>query len=127
MINVAFGGTLYQDLSLIPNSYIQHFQKSRKHSPGHQVTIVKDTVLGSIFNETLIQTNSFHHLGIKDMATGFIVNAYAPDGVIEGMERSHGAPVLGVQWHPEMMYEKHPAMLGIFSRFIGMAGDAQES
>jgi len=118
MLNIAFGGTLYQDLSLIPNSYIQHFQKSRRDAQGHQVHPVKDTLLAAIFPETVILTNSFHHLALRDLAPGFTVNAYAPDGVIEGFERSEGTPVLAVQWHPEMMYKKHPEMLNIFTRFV---------
>jgi len=117
ILNIAFGGTLYQDLSLIPNSYIQHFQKSRRDTQGHQVHPVKETLLAQIFPESVILTNSFHHLALRDVAPGFVVNAYAPDGVIEGFERQEGTPVLAVQWHPEMMYRKHPEMLRIFTRF----------
>jgi len=118
MLNVAFGGTLYQDLTLIPNSYIQHFQKSRKQSPGHQVVIEKDTLLADVFGESVIETNSFHHLAIKDLAPGFVISARAPDGVIEGIERREGAPIMAVQWHPEMMYEKYPLMLDLFKKFM---------
>jgi putative glutamine amidotransferase len=121
ILNIAFGGTLYQDLSLVPNSYIQHAQKSRKHSPGHQVSLVNGTRLREILEEPEIVTNSFHHLAVKDIAPGFVVSAQAPDGVVEGIERSSGSPILAVQWHPEMMYEKYPAMLEIFERFIEMA------
>ncbi|HUX39103.1 MAG TPA: gamma-glutamyl-gamma-aminobutyrate hydrolase family protein [Rectinemataceae bacterium] len=125
ILNVAFGGTLYQDLSLIPNSYIQHFQKSRKHTPGHEVSIVKDSLLAGIFEASTILINSFHHLAIKDCAPGFVVGAYAPDGVIEGIERRGGSPILAVQWHPEMMYEKYPEMLGIFEHFISLAREGR--
>ncbi|MDX9959675.1 MAG: gamma-glutamyl-gamma-aminobutyrate hydrolase family protein, partial [Spirochaetia bacterium] len=103
MLNIAFGGSLYQDLTLIPGSYIQHYQKSRKETRGHQVTLTEGTMLAKLFPETVILTNSFHHLAVKDLAPGFTVNALAPDGVIEGMERESGVPVLAVQWHPEMM------------------------
>jgi putative glutamine amidotransferase len=88
------------------------------------VNLVRDTLLADIFGESTILTNSFHHLAIKDTAPGFIVNASAPDGVIEGIERSGGTPVLAVQWHPEMMYEKHPEMLAVFTRFIEMAKES---
>lgn len=124
IINVAFGGTLYQDLSLIPNSYIQHQQKSRKHSAGHQVRVVEGSRLADILGETDIVTNSFHHLAIKDVAEGFVPNAFAPDGVIEGIERSDGAPVIAVQWHPEMMFEKHPKMMTLFLKFVDAARQA---
>ncbi|HUW69622.1 MAG TPA: gamma-glutamyl-gamma-aminobutyrate hydrolase family protein [bacterium] len=124
IINVAFGGTLYQDLSLIPDSYIQHYQKSPKYAHGHTVTLVKDSALARTFDTEVIATNSFHHLAIKDIAPGFTVSAYAPDGVIEGIERTAGSSVLAVQWHPEMMYTKHPEMLAIFSRFIDTIKEA---
>jgi putative glutamine amidotransferase len=120
ILNIAFGGTLYQDLSLIPNSYIQHVQKSRRDAKSHQVTVVKDTILAGIINENTILTNSFHHLAIKDLAPGFAVNALAADGVIEGFERRGDVPILAVQWHPEMMYEKHQEMRGIFDAFVRM-------
>ena len=127
ILNIAFGGTLYQDLSLIPNSYIQHYQKSRKHTPGHEVSIVKDSQLARIFGAGTILTNSFHHLAIKDCAPGFMVSAYAADGVIEGIERGGGTPMIAVQWHPEMMYEKHPEMLGIFRHFIAQVRESRGS
>jgi putative glutamine amidotransferase len=126
ILNIAFGGTLYQDLTLAPNSYVQHSQKSRKHSPGHQVTIVKDSMLSEIFAESTIVTNSFHHLAVKDLAPGFAASAYAVDGIIEGIERRGDVPVFAVQWHPEMMYEKHPAMLGVFTKFMGIAKGARK-
>ena len=127
ILNIAFGGTLYQDISLIPNSYIQHFQKSRKHTPGHEVTIAKDSQLAAIFGTTAILTNSFHHLAVKDCATGFVVSAYAADGVVEGIERQGGTPILAVQWHPEMMYERHPEMFGIFQHFITRVRESRGS
>ncbi len=127
MINIAFGGTLYQDLSLIPNSYIQHFQKGMKYAFGHQVALVKATALAGIFGETGIMANSFHHLAVKDVAPGFTVNAYAPDGVIEGLERRDGGSVIAVQWHPEMMYSRHPEMLKLFQAFIETTKEARRT
>lgn len=118
ILNIAFGGTLYQDLSLAPACWIQHFQKSRRHSPGHQVLIEQDTMLAEVFGTSPILTNSFHHLALKDIAPGFAVSARAPDGVAEGIERRDGTPATAVQWHPEMMFEKHPAMLGLFKKFF---------
>ncbi|MFA6506577.1 MAG: gamma-glutamyl-gamma-aminobutyrate hydrolase family protein [Treponemataceae bacterium] len=126
MLNIAFGGTLYQDLTFAPNSYIQHYQKSRRHSPGHQVEIKQNTILAEVFGEPVILTNSFHHLALKDIAPGFIVSARAPDGIVEGIERREGTPVTAVQWHPEMMFEKHPVMLGLFRTFIEIVNGRNE-
>jgi putative glutamine amidotransferase len=117
ILNVAFGGTVYQDVQQVPNA-IQHVQKSQRHVPGHTVNIVKDTILSEIFNKKKIVTNSFHHQAVKDIAPGFIVNARSEDGIIEGIEQSGDVFTLGVQWHPEMMAEKYPDMLKIFRRFI---------
>lgn len=127
IINVAFGGTLYQDLSLIPNSFIQHYQKSPKYAHGHTVSLVKDSLLAGIFRTEVVSTNSFHHLAVRDVAPGFVVSAYAPDGVIEAIERTTGSPVMAVQWHPEMMYAKHPEMLAIFSKFIDTMKEAERT
>ncbi len=120
ILNIAFGGTLHQDVSLVPLSYVQHTQKSRRHSPGHEVSLDRGTFLGDVFGEALIVTNSFHHLAVKDLAEGFIISAKAQDGIVEGIERHGGTPIVAVQWHPEMMFEKNPVMLEIFKGFMGI-------
>ncbi len=127
ILNVTFGGTLHQDISLAPNSYVQHSQKSRRHSPGHEVSLMNDTFLSKVFGQSLIVTNSFHHLAIKDIAQGFIISAIAHDGIVEGIERHSGTPIVAVQWHPEMMFEKHPAMLGIFKGFLRIIAGKEAS
>jgi len=118
ILNVAFGGTLHQDVSLAPDSYVQHSQISRRHSPGHEVSLMDGTFLADVFGQALIVTNSFHHLAVKEIAVDFIISAMAQDGIIEGIERHRGTPVIAVQWHPEMMFERHPIMLGIFKGFM---------
>ena len=122
ILNVAFGGTLYQDMLQVPTS-IKHFQMSQRYAPGHSVNILQDTIMSEIFNKGVILTNSFHHQVVKDIAPGFVVNARAEDGVIEGIERKEGMFTLGVQWHPEMMARKYPEMLNIFKKFITVCSD----
>ena len=118
ILNIAFGGSLHQDISLAPASYVQHSQKSRRHSPGHEVTLADGTFLAGVFGQSRIVTNSFHHLAVKDIAPGFMISATASDGIAEGIERHTGTPVVAVQWHPEMMFQKHPCMLGVFTGFM---------
>jgi len=118
IINVAFGGTLYQDVSQISEKHLKHFQKSRMYAAGHSVDISEDSILHKVFGQTSIVTNSFHHQAVKDIAPGFIVNARARDDVIEGLEKPGRVFVLGVQWHPEMMVDKHANMLDLFRAFI---------
>jgi putative glutamine amidotransferase len=123
LLNVAFGGSLYQDLSQHePASDIQHTQKAKMHVPSHTVDLVPHTKLQQIFDLPSIVTNSFHHQAVKKIAPGFIVNARAKDGIIEGIEKNHSSSfIVGVQWHPEMMTDKHPSMLKIFTAFITQA------
>jgi putative glutamine amidotransferase len=122
VINVAFGGTLYQDLSQFSNTCLRHFQKGQRHVPSHSVEIIKDTVLSRILGQDSVVTNSFHHQSAKDIAPGFTVNAKAKDGIIEGIEKIDGVFIVGVQWHPEMMADKSPEMLPLFREFISVAG-----
>lgn len=102
ILNVAFGGNLYQDMSLIDGAYIKHTQQSQPGSVGHSVHIKKGTKLYDIFKGNIV-TNSFHHQAVKDVARDFIVSAVSKDGVIEAIEKDGDAFVMGIQWHPEMM------------------------
>ncbi len=118
LLNVAFGGSLYQD---IPHSFpgcLEHMQKEKKEEATHPVTMIKGSKLYPIFDSETVPTNSFHHQSIKKLAPGFRVNAHAADEIIEGIERQDVPFVMGVQWHPEMMVDKHPAMLKLFHHFV---------
>lgn len=117
VINVAFGGTLYQDTSYIDGAYIRHYQDSPRRMAGHTVEF-SGGVLGRLFGEST-QVNSFHHQSVCKLARGFKMTAEAKDGVIEGIEKTDGGFVLGVQWHPELMASSgDEQMLEIFRLFI---------
>ncbi len=119
IINVAFGGTLYQDILQQKNDYcLQHNQTSPKYVATHTVNIEKGSKLHQLIQKNSIRTNSFHHQAIKHIAPGFIVNSFTQDGIIEGLESQTSEFVLGVQWHPEMMALNHPNMLSIFNGLI---------
>lgn len=122
LINVAFGGTLYQDIGQqFPSPSIQHSQKTHKAAATHTVDIVPGSQLSRIFGKESLMTNSFHHQAVKDLAPGLSVNAKAKDGVVEGIEKKESPFLIGVQWHPEMMLERHPEMLKLFSAFVSAA------
>jgi putative glutamine amidotransferase len=120
LLNVAFGGTLYQDLSQHSVSVLQHSQKAKVEVATHTVDIMDSTLLRDVFNQSNLRTNSFHHQAVKQLAPGFRANAKASDGIIEGIEKED-AFVLGVQWHPELMFEQHPCMLRLFQAFVEAA------
>lgn len=117
MLNVAYGGALYQDLCYINGRSFKHMQNSKGNTPGHIVEIVEGSHLHDILGGEVI-TNSFHHQCIKSIAPGFKVTAIAKDGIIEAIEKEEGTFVLGVQWHPEMMIHDSLPMLNIFKELI---------
>jgi len=117
ILNVAFGGSLYQDLSYDEDSTIRHDQYSRGDQATHTVTINEDSHLFRIFGDSTL-VNSFHHQAVKRVAKGFKITATAKDGVIEAIEKEGEDYVVGVQWHPEMMAHNHPSMLALFENLV---------
>lgn len=125
-INVAFGGTLWQDIaSQLEGSWIQHSQAADPWLPVHHVSIVPGTRLAAACGESAY-VNSRHHQAAKDVAPGFRVSAMSPDGVIEGIESEDGL-VSAVQWHPEDLWQKSAADFALFEQFIGSVRRAAES
>lgn len=117
LMNIAFGGTLYQDISLNKNYTIQHFQQSDPHFPIHSIKVMENSILYSILgNKAMV--NSIHHQMIKKVSNDFYITALSNDGVVEAIEKKDGSFVVGVQWHPEIMSESSEKMKGIFERFI---------
>lgn len=102
LMNVAFGGTLYQDLPTQHPSAINHRQKESGTIPTHPVSIIKGSKLAEITGQEMLQVNTFHHQAIRKLAPGFKVTAWAPDSVVEAIEAYPVRQILGVQFHPEI-------------------------
>ena len=117
LINVAYGGTLYQDISLIDGANLKHKQNGLCSYPTHSIEINAGTMLYEVLGEKSM-VNSFHHLAVKDIAKDFVVSAVSKDGVIEAIEKQNGNFVMGVQWHPECLTENRGDMLKLFAYFI---------
>lgn len=99
IMNVAFGGSLYQDLSQMSGA-VNHGQVGElDYSTRHQVEIVPGTKLHQIIGAERIETNTGHHQGIKQLAEGLTASARTADGVIEAIEGCGFA--MAIQWHPE--------------------------
>ncbi|MDR0507403.1 MAG: gamma-glutamyl-gamma-aminobutyrate hydrolase family protein [Dysgonamonadaceae bacterium] len=122
-INVAFGGSLIQDIpSQIIHSEINHNQSESREIATHNVTIRQGSVLHSIVKKDNIPVNSFHHQAIKAVAPGFEPVAHSDDGVIEAIESLENNSVLGVQWHPEnMAVAGNEAMADTFRHLVSEA------
>ena len=124
VLNVAAGGTLYQDLPAQQPDAVPHACRPPEYprgSPAHPVEITPGSHIARAMGVTRCGVNSRHHQAVKDVAPGFAVTARAPDGVIEGIERTTGAPAYGVQWHPENLAARDTQMLGLFRRLVEAA------
>lgn len=123
MLNVALGGTLYQDISTqIPNA-LQHKYPStcQRSFLAHEVLVQPATRLSAILGNGRIPVNSFHHQSPWRIAAGLRACAHAPDGVIEALESADDRFLLGVQWHPEDLYGSDMRMLRLFEAFVQAA------
>jgi putative glutamine amidotransferase len=111
VLNVAFGGTLVQDIPSQITGALTHSLPAPQHQPyelAHEVWVDKDSLLAKLMRERLVDealaVNSRHHQAVKAVAPGFVVSATAPDGVIEAMEDPKARFCLGIQWHPENFF-----------------------
>ena len=124
ILNVALGGTLIQDVADQHAPAIEHRQQLLElppHSVGHTIEAAPESILERLFSTIEVGVNSFHHQAIKTIAPGLLVIGTAPDGIIEAVSLPDRRFVLGLQWHPEMMFERHPAQLAPFSALVEAA------
>lgn len=111
LLNVVLGGTLIQHIPDVVASDIAHEQPNPRHEAGHEVRVVEGTALARITGGGVIAVNSAHHQAVDAIGQGVIVNAIAPDGVIEGIEYPAHPFCIGVQWHPEFIISEADAAL----------------
>ena len=111
VLNVACGGTLVQDIPSQIAGALTHSLPVPQHQPydlAHEVWVDKDSLLARLMRERLVdealEVNSRHHQAVKALASGFVISATAPDGVIEAIEDPKALFCLGVQWHPENFF-----------------------
>ena len=122
VMNVALGGTLIQDVSsehpgATEVGHRQHERGLEDSAVGHTMSAVDSTPL-SIFGNNDLGVNSFHHQAIRDLAPGLSAAAHSPDGLIEAVVMRDKPDVFGVQWHPELMFERDEAHLRPFVRLV---------
>ncbi len=120
VLNVAAGGTLYQDIEAqVPHAIQHNYHKIKpRHYRAHEVTVEPESRLAAVIGAGAVGVNSLHHQAVKDVAPGFCATAWAEDGVIEGIEGLNGHFAVGVQWHPEALAEQDRAMQALFDRFV---------
>lgn len=123
ILNIAFGGTLYQDLPSQKQGSIQHAQKAPRCEGSHYIEVQENTFLRKWTQKTRIYVNSHHHQAVKSLAEGFYITAESADGVIEAIESTGETPMIGVQWHPEaLMMSGIEEQKRIFEGFVEVCG-----
>jgi putative glutamine amidotransferase len=122
VLNVALGGSLYQD---IPSQVAKAYKHSGFSERAHTVDIVAGTRLAAILGIREMRVNSLHHQAVKVPGRGMVASASARDGVIEAVEISSRPFVVGVQWHPERLFVADEAAQQLFSAFVQAAATRQ--
>ncbi|MFM8539999.1 MAG: gamma-glutamyl-gamma-aminobutyrate hydrolase family protein [Nitrospira sp.] len=120
-MNVAFGGSLVQDIEGEMEAPLAHQQKAPATVLSHTVDVAPQSLLRRILGQACIRVNSRHHQSVKRIAPSFVVSAVAPDGVIEAIESPKHRFLLGVQWHPEFLYEQHALHRKLFQALLKAA------
>ena len=126
LINVALGGSLYQDLPTQHPSSVCHRQPAPYDQPIHPVELVPDTPLQKCLRKEELPVNSCHHQGIKELASGLQPMAYAQDGLVEAVWKPGSRFVWAVQWHPEFSHKVDENSRKIFRDFVKAASERGE-
>lgn len=116
LLNVYFGGTLYQDISKNQACKHSHFRSRSKGC--HRVHLQSRTNLRKMLGEEWIKVNSMHHQAVERVGPGLTVNAVSQDGHIEGLEVFLHPFCIGVQWHPEHMSRGDSYQQKLFQEFV---------
>jgi len=119
VLNVALGGTLYEDILDQKEGAIKHdyYPDHPRSLLAHGVEIAEGSRLAGILGLTRAQVNSLHHQGVRQLASRLTATAHAPDGILEAYELPAHRFGLAVQWHPEWLQEHEP-MRKLFEAFV---------
>ena len=122
VLNVALGGTLYTHIPDQIKGALDHdYPGDLRRVLVHSVNVDEITRSAAIFGETLLNVNSLHHQGLKDIAPGLRVAGHAPDGLVEVVELPGHPYAVAVQWHPEWLTDQ-PSMQRLFKTFVDASG-----
>lgn len=120
-MNVACGGSLFQDIPSQITKSLQHRQPTPATNLSHAVTVTSGSLLRRILRTMSLRVNSSHHQSVKAVAPSLIASAVAPDGIVEAIESPTHRFFLGIQWHPEFLFDRHPLHRKLFEAFLRAA------
>ena len=118
LMNVYYGGTLYQDLPSEHKSNTEHHMHSPYDRAVHEVSISDKSLLETILGKDKIQVNSYHHQAIKALGAELKIAAISEDNLIEAVFSDKHKFLLGVQWHPEFLYDVDENSKRIVKAFV---------
>jgi putative glutamine amidotransferase len=124
LINVALGGTLYQDLSSERPGIVDHNRSGARADRSHGIRLTPGSLAAEALGATSLRVNSFHHQAVRDLAPKLVATGWSEDDLIEAVESADGEPwLLAVQWHPEEMHADAQAPdRGLFAALVERAG-----
>ncbi|HEY7533512.1 MAG TPA: gamma-glutamyl-gamma-aminobutyrate hydrolase family protein [Nitrospiraceae bacterium] len=120
-MNVACGGSLFQDISTQLPQSIQHRQSAPAVKLTHAIKIAPGSLLRRVMRTMTLRVNSSHHQSVKTVAPSLVASAVAPDGIVEAIESPDHGFFLGIQWHPEFLFDRHPLHRRLFEAFLRAA------
>ena len=119
VLNVALGGSLYQDVGTEPGTPLTHSQKEPRDQPTHKVKVAPGSQLAEVMGAEEVDVNTMHHQALKALGRGLVATAWAPDQLVEGVEMPEQPSfVLGVQWHPEELIGHSDAARRLFAALV---------
>jgi putative glutamine amidotransferase len=123
LVNVALGGTLYQDLPSERPGPVAHDPGAARDARSHGVELKDGSRAAVALGGTAFTVNSFHHQAVNQLARGLVASGWSSDGLIEAIESPAGAPwLLSVQWHPEEMHaDLRAPERGLFTALVAAA------
>lgn len=123
VVNVALGGSLYTHLpDQLPGALDHSYPGDMRMVLVHEIQLEEGTQMAEIFPEPVIQVNSLHHQGLKEIAPGLRVVGRAPDGLVEAIELPGHPFGIAVQWHPEWLTDQ-AGTRNLFRKFVEAAGE----
>ncbi len=121
-LNVSRGGTLVQDIGTQMPKAMKHEQGVPRDRHSHRVRILEDSLLGKLVGSEGAPVNSHHHQALETLGRELVATAWATDGIVEAVEDPRSDRyVLGVQWHPELGWERDELSRALFERFVAEA------
>ena len=123
VMNVFFGGTLYQDIPTQLPSAVVHRPSGEYGHPSHENEVLQGTPLRDLLNADRIPVNSHHHQGIKELGKGLTAMARSDDGLVEAIVHTDYPFVWAVQWHPELSYVSDENSVKLISAFVNASSD----